>query len=104
MSALVVLALARLQNRLRPGEASSLAVTNRLGENDQAKAVRKATLTDKVINEITSRDHSVLVVFFALIGHLEYFAWLAGLGSHPFWIIFALIQLSMLRTANAQSR
>ena len=103
MSVIVVFGLARLQNRLRPGQASSLAVTNRLGELDQAKSAGGTTL-DRVINELTSRDHSVIVVLLALAGHLEYFAWLAGVGSHLFWASFAAIQLSMLRTANAQSR
>lgn len=98
MSVLVVFSLAKLQTRTRPGQASSLAVTNRLSDNDQAVAEAPSTLLDRVINEATSRDFSVLVVAFALIGRLEWFAWLSGVGSHLFWMIFGVIQLRMLRT------
>jgi len=104
MCLLVVFTMAKLQERLRPGEASSLAATNRFSSNDQGRAESEATLVDKVINEVTSRDFSVLVVAFALAGRLEWFPWLTGIGSHLFWIVFAGIQFSMLRTANAQSR
>jgi phosphatidylglycerophosphate synthase len=103
MSVLVVFSLAKMLERRRPGEVSSLAVTNRLSSNDQRSAAQ-STLVDKVINEATSRDFSVLVVAFALINHLEWFAWLAGIGSHVFWIVFGLVQLSMLRAPNAQTR
>jgi phosphatidylglycerophosphate synthase len=103
MSVLIVFSLAKMLERRRPGEVSSLAVTNRLSSNDQGLAAQ-STLVDKVINEATSRDFSVLVVAFALINHLEWFAWLAGIGSHVFWIVFGLVQLSMLRAPNAQTR
>jgi hypothetical protein len=96
--------MARLQDRRRPGEASTLAATNRLSNNDQASAAAEGSLVDKIINEATSRDFSVLVVAFALVGRLEWFAWLAAIGSHIFWVTFAVIQLSLLRAANAESR
>jgi len=96
----VIFGLGRLQERRRPGEASALAATNRLSTSDQAR-VAAASLTDRVINEATSRDFSVLIVFFALIGRLEWFAWLAGVGSHVFWVAFGLIQWSRLRGAAA---
>jgi phosphatidylglycerophosphate synthase len=104
MCVLVIFTMAKLQDRQRPGEASSLAATNRLSGSDQAVSGRKPTLVDAVINEATSRDFSVLVVAFALIGRLEWLAWLAAVGSHLFWMVFAVIQLSYLRTADAQSR
>jgi phosphatidylglycerophosphate synthase len=97
MCVLVILLLARLQERRRPGEASSLAATNRLSGNDQARPHRKPTLVDHVINEATSRDFSVLVVGFALAGRLSWFPWLAAVGSHLFWIAFAAVQLAMMR-------
>ena len=104
MSVLVVFTMAKLQNRRRPGEASSLAVTNRFSSDDQASRREKPTLLEVVMNEATSRDFSVLIVLCAVLGRLEWFAWLAGIGSHVFWMAFAVVQLSMLRTANAQSR
>lgn len=104
MSVFVVFAMARMQESRRPGEASSLSVTNRLSDNDQVAAIEKKTLIDRVINEATSRDFSVVVVACALVGHLEWFAWLAAVGSHIFWISFGAIQLSMLKAAHAQGR
>jgi hypothetical protein len=42
----------------------------------------------------------VLVVACALTGRLDWFAWLAAIGSHVFWIVFAAVQWSMLRRTN----
>ncbi len=98
---LAVLGAARLQAKLRPGQASSLAVTNRLSATDQAVSAGERTLVEAVINEATSRDYSILVVLLALLGRLEWFAWLAGIGSHVFWITFSLIQFPRLRPPNA---
>jgi hypothetical protein len=78
-------------------------VTNRLSSNDQGKAQKQETVVDRVINEATSRDFSVLVVACAILGRLDWFAWLAGIGSHVFWIAFGAIQWSMLRVRNAKS-
>jgi len=100
----VVYGMSRLQERLRPGRASSLAATNRLSSHAQAASDRQITLVDRIINEATSRDFSVLVVLFTLSGRLDWFLWLAAVGSHIFWIVFAGIQLSLLRVADAQSR
>jgi phosphatidylglycerophosphate synthase len=99
----VIFTMATLQKRYRPGEASSLAATNRLSGDSQAVPTQ-VTLVDRVINEATSRDFSVIVVGCALLGRLEWMAWLAGIGSHVFWMLFAAIQLCMIRTANAQTR
>jgi phosphatidylglycerophosphate synthase len=99
----VVFTMAKLLEQRRPGEASSLAVTNRLSSNDQGKLQKKETVVDKIINEATSRDFSVLVVACALTGRLDWFAWLAAVGSHVFWIAFGAVQWSMLRVRNAKS-
>jgi phosphatidylglycerophosphate synthase len=103
MCVLVVLLAARAQSRLRPGEASSFAVTNRLSFSDPVGPARKATPVDAIIDEVTSRDFSVIIVAFAVVGRLEWFAWLAAVGSHVFWVTFGAIQLSMLRTASAKT-
>jgi hypothetical protein len=99
----VVFAMAKLLEKHQPGEASTLSVTNRLSSNDQATTQKQATVVDRVINEATSRDFSVLVVACALVGRLDWFAWLAAVGSHVFWITFGAIQWSMLRVRNAKS-
>jgi phosphatidylglycerophosphate synthase len=99
----VVFTMAKLLEKRQPGEASSLSVTNRLSSNDQGKLQKQETAVDKVINEATSRDFSVLVVACALAGRLDWFAWLAAIGSHVFWIVFGAIQWSMLRVRNAKS-
>ncbi len=104
MCVLVIFGLGKLQSRFQPGSVSALAATNRLSSEDQVKSTPRDTLTEKVINEATSRDFSVIVVALVLIGRLEWLAWLAGIGSHVFWIVFSAIQLSMFRTANAESR
>lgn len=104
MCILTVYGLAKVQSRDRPGEPSALAVTNRLSSSDQAASTGKRTLVDAVINEATSRDFLVLVVFFALIGRLEWFAWLAAVGSHIFWISFGIIQFSKLRAPAGVNR
>ncbi|MGV3720933.1 MAG: CDP-alcohol phosphatidyltransferase family protein [Actinomycetota bacterium] len=100
MCIVVVFTMAKLQERRRPGEASTLSVTNRLSSSDQGKAEKQTSLVDAVINEATSRDFSVLVVACALTGRLDWFAWLAAIGSHVFWVVFAAIQWSMLRRSN----
>lgn len=97
MCIVVVLTMAKLQERRRPGEASTLAVTNRLSSSDQGRSARQTTMVEAVINEATSRDFSVLVVACTLLGRLDWFGWLAGIGSHVFWIVFGWIQWSMLR-------
>jgi len=99
----VIFAMAKLLEKNRPGEASSLAVTNRLSSNDQGKLQKQETVVDKIINEATSRDFSILVVACALTGRLDWFAWLAAVGSHVFWIVFGAVQWSMLRVRNAKS-
>lgn len=99
----VVFTMAKLLEKHQPGEASSLSVTNRLSSNDQGKLQKQETAVDKVINEATSRDFSVLVVACALAGRLDWFAWLAAVGSHVFWIVFGAVQWSMLRVRNAKS-
>ena len=45
--------MAKLLDRRRPGQASTLAVTNRLSTNSQAIAAEKPSAVDTVINEAT---------------------------------------------------
>ncbi|MCC6233295.1 MAG: CDP-alcohol phosphatidyltransferase family protein [Verrucomicrobiales bacterium] len=45
-----------------------------------------------LIDAATNRDFSVLVLILAILGRLEVFLWLAGLGSHVFWMLLAWLQ------------
>jgi phosphatidylglycerophosphate synthase len=79
---------------------AGLAVVERFAEpvDPTKRALETQRLVDRVINEATSRDFSVLVVAFALLGRLEWFLWLAAVGSHLFWITFTGVRLRLERT------
>ncbi len=47
----------------------------------------------KLIDGATSRDFSVLVLALACLNHLEWFLWLAAIGSHVFWVLALALQL-----------
>ncbi len=41
----------------------------------------------QVLNAATNRDFSVLVLALAVAGRLDWFLWMAGVGSHVFWLL-----------------
>jgi 1L-myo-inositol 1-phosphate cytidylyltransferase / CDP-L-myo-inositol myo-inositolphosphotransferase len=45
------------------------------------------SLWRKATGRLTNRDFSVILLLFALVGRLDWFLWLAALGSNVFWII-----------------
>jgi phosphatidylglycerophosphate synthase len=45
-----------------------------------------------LIDAATNRDFSVLVLILAVLGRLEWFLWLAAIGSHVFWVICVWLQ------------
>lgn len=92
-----IAALARLQERRRPGESSPLAATNRLTRDGHTGAGGGGGTLAGVINEATSRDFTVLVGAAMLAGRPEWMAWLAGIGSHVFWVLFGSYQLCLWR-------
>ncbi|HLB01776.1 MAG TPA: CDP-alcohol phosphatidyltransferase family protein [Nitrospiria bacterium] len=49
--------------------------------NDRYGFLRKAT------DRLTNRDFSVILFIFALLGRLDWFLWLAALGSNIFWVV-----------------
>src|SRR5213594_229791 len=51
----------------------------------------KATWAEFLFKNVTSRDFSVVLLVFALVGKLEWFLWLAAVGSNIFWIMLAWI-------------
>lgn len=49
-------------------------------------------LLNRLIDAAANRDFSVLLLFLALIGRLDLFLWMAGIGIHVFWIALVLLQ------------
>jgi phosphatidylserine synthase len=74
-----------------------------LGQDPSATPPGAARL-DALINQLTSRDFSVLVVAAALLGRLEWMLWLAAAGAHVFWIGFLGFQLYFFRCAPSASQ
>lgn len=60
------------------------------GQGAWADPVR-ATPSDFLLKHVVSRDFSVVVLFFALFDRLEWFLWLAALGSTVFCIVMAWV-------------
>jgi phosphatidylglycerophosphate synthase len=55
-------------------------------------ALQKNTALQRLIDATTNRDFSVLLLALALADRLEWFLWLAAVGSHLFWIGAWLLQ------------
>lgn len=53
----------------------------------------------KFLDAATNRDFSVLVLVLAVVGKLDWFLWLAGVGSHLFWMTLLGLQLRLERRA-----
>jgi phosphatidylglycerophosphate synthase len=51
------------------------------------------TRLEKFIDAASTRDFTVLVLFLALLGKLEWFLWLTGVTVHVFWITALCLQL-----------
>jgi phosphatidylglycerophosphate synthase len=64
-------------------------------------APRSLAGVDALLNQLTSRDFSVLVVAAALLGHPEWVLWLAAVGTHVFWIGFLALQLYVFKVTDA---
>lgn len=50
-----------------------------------------AARVDFILKHMASRDFSMLVLIFALLGRLDVFLWLAALGANAFWVILAWV-------------
>lgn len=46
----------------------------------------------QILDAVTNRDFSVLVLILALVDRLEWFLWLAGVGIHAFWVGLLVLQ------------
>ena len=80
------------------GTIISFAVIVRLMHH---KNSRRPSGLEKLIDATTNRDFSLLVLFLAVIGKLNLFLWMAGIGVHLFWIIALRAQWQRVRCAPA---
>lgn len=55
------------------------------------------TRLQRLLDSATNRDFSVLVLALAVVDRLGIFLWLAGIGSHVFWIALLALQLAARR-------
>jgi phosphatidylglycerophosphate synthase len=60
-------------------------------------ALRGQNRVQKLIDATTNRDFSVLLILFAIGGVLDWFLWLAAIGSHVFWIVALTLQIQERR-------
>lgn len=51
------------------------------------------SLLRRLVDAATNRDFSVLVLLLALAGRLDWFLWMAALGSHLFWVTALVVQM-----------
>ena len=49
----------------------------------------QAARSNFILQHVASRDFTVLVLAFALLNHLDWFLWLAAIGTNVFWIVMA---------------
>jgi 1L-myo-inositol 1-phosphate cytidylyltransferase / CDP-L-myo-inositol myo-inositolphosphotransferase len=74
--------------------------SKRLRDSNQLSSEAQAARVDVILKKIASRDFSVVLIIFALVNRVEWFLWIAALGSNAFWIMLAwLTRPSTLRTA-----
>jgi phosphatidylglycerophosphate synthase len=79
------------------GNGLSLWMVTRLKRRGEPRAwmdSRQAARADFMIRNVVSRDFSVAVLLFALFGALQWFLWLAAVGSHLFWMTMAWLSRS----------
>jgi phosphatidylglycerophosphate synthase len=62
-------------------------------------SVRGDGRLQRLIDATTNRDFSVLLIVFALFHVLDWFLWLAAIGSHAFWLIALGLQLREASTS-----
>ena len=64
-------------------------------------AERRSQLLGKIVDATANRDFSVLLLILALIGKMEWFLWLAGIGIHVFWMLMLILQQTSRRNGRS---
>lgn len=67
-------------------------------------SAQRTPLLNKLLDATANRDFSVLLLALAIVGRMELFLWLAGIGIHFFWLAMLVLQrerapISMSRAA-----
>ena len=57
------------------------------------------SLFGKLVDATANRDFSALLLFLALIGRMQWFLWMAGIGIHLFWTTMLALQMHAMRDA-----
>lgn len=65
-------------------------------------AAQRSPLLNRLLDATANRDFSILLLALAILGRMDLFLWMAGIGIHVFWI--ALLGLQIGRAAPAMSR
>ena len=60
-------------------------------ERTQWVSPEQAVKVEAILKNVASRDFSVILLVFALIGHLDWFLWLVAVGSNAFWMTTAWV-------------
>lgn len=63
---------------------------------------QRGYILQKLMDSTANRDFTVLLLFLALIGRIDLFLWMAGIGIHLFWVTLLVLQTASsrrLRTA-----
>ena len=55
------------------------------------------SLFGKLVDATANRDFSALLLILALIGRMQWFLWMAGIGIHLFWIMMLALQVHATR-------
>jgi phosphatidylglycerophosphate synthase len=55
------------------------------------------SLFGKLVDATANRDFSALLLLLALIGRMQWFLWMAGIGIHVFWISMLVLQMHAMR-------
>jgi hypothetical protein len=78
------------------GNALSFALVNKaqkITTGSEWKSPRHAAWSEFMLKNLASRDFSVIVLLFAVFGKLEWFLWIAAIGS----MVFAAVMLWIVR-------
>jgi phosphatidylglycerophosphate synthase len=62
-----------------------------IGGQGQWRDPAQAARVDFVLRNKASRDFSVVLLVFAVIGQLSWFLWLAAIGANLFWVLLAWV-------------
>jgi hypothetical protein len=63
---------------------------------------QRSGLLNKALDATANRDFSVLLLILAVVGRVDLFLWMAGIGTHVFWV--AVLVLQARRATQSMSR